>query len=252
MEKTQIKNKLHYALWYFIIFSVVGLIVETSYCYATMHILESRKGFYLGPFCPIYGFGATVLVLTLEKYKNNKFKLALYGGILGSVVEYLLSFILEALYGARFWDYGWVNYNLNGRICITYSIFWAILSVILVGLLCPKINKLIDKIGNNSKIYELGFLPKLKSRLFIDLGVFIFFIFDVLITIWAINTYQNRVLNDYYNIENKNKNNLIQIIEDNCFSNEKMLLYFPNLRVRDHEGKEIFVKNLLNEINNRN
>lgn len=244
MENTDVKNKLHYTLWYFIIFSIVGLVIETSYGFVTMGIIESRKGLYLGPFCPIYGVGGAILILILDKFKNNKIKLAVYGGILGSVIEYLLSFMLEAIYGARFWDYGYVKYNLNGRICSVYSIFWAILSVVLITFIKPQIDKIINKIGkkeNNNK---------LKNRYLIDLGVFIFLIIDALITVWAVNTYQNRVLNEYYGLEEKNKISIIKNIEDNYFSNEKMLFIFPNLRVRDNDGNEMFVKNMLSEINN--
>lgn len=252
VDAKSIKSKLHYLLWYFIIFSVVGLIIETTYGFATMGIIESRKGLYLGPFCPIYGVGGSLLICLLDKFKNSKIKLAIYGGILGSIIEYLLSFMLEAIYGARFWDYGYVKYNLNGRICIVYSIFWAILSVILIGIIKPKIDKYIDKIGKdelpkeNTKKFEF-----IKKKSFIDLGVFIFLITDALITVWAVSTYQNRVINQYYGIEVQNKNSIIKNIEDYYFSNEKMLFTFPNLRIRDKDGNEVFVKNMLNEINNR-
>lgn len=251
METKTVKDKLHYLLWYFIIFSIIGLIIETSYGFATMGIIESRKGLYLGPFCPIYGVGGAILIFALDKFKDNKIKLAVYGGILGSVIEYLLSFMLEAIYGARFWDYGWVEYNLNGRICVLYSIFWAILSVILVAFIKPKIDKYINKIGKddipkeNKKIRNI-----IKKKSFIDLGVFIFLLLDALITVWAISTYQNRVKNQYYQIE-QNRNSIINKIEDYCFSNEKMLFTFPNLRVRNNDGNEIFVKDMINEINNR-
>lgn len=254
MESKNIKAKLHYLLWYFIIFSVIGLIIETSYGFATMGIIESRKGLFLGPFCPIYGVGGAILIFALDKFRSNKIKLALYGGIIGSVVEYVLSFMLEAIYGARFWDYGYVKYNLNGRICIIYSIFWAILSVVLIGLIKPKIDRLIDKIGKDEIPVEEIKKNKFKiakKKSFIDIGVFSFLLIDALITVWAVNTYQNRVINEYYGIEETNRNSIIRNIEDFCFSNEKMLFTFPNLRVRDNDGNEVFVKNMLNEINDR-
>lgn len=249
MELKSIKSNFHYLLWYFIIFSIVGLIVETSYGFITMGIIESRKGLFLGPFCPIYGVGGAILIFLLDKFRNNKMKLAIYGGLLGSIIEYLLSFGLEAIYGLRFWDYGYVKYNMNGRICIIYSIFWAILSVVLIAFLKPKIDRLINRIGKED-INECVSL-KLKSRKYIDIGVFTFLIIDVLITIWAIKTYQNRVLNQYYEIENKNNVSIINNVEDYCFSNEKMLFTFPNLRVRDRDGNEVFVKNMISEINSR-
>lgn len=248
MDSKPLKEKLHYLLWYFIIFSVIGLIVETTYGFATMGIIESRKGLYLGPFCPIYGVGGAILIFVLDRFKNNKLKLAIYGGILGSVIEYVLSFALEAIYGARFWDYGYVKYHLNGRICVTYSIFWAILSVVLIGLVKPLIDKLISKIGKEEVSKEESKKNKLavmKKRSFIDIGITIFLMVDALITIWAISAYQNRVVNQYYGIEEKPKSAIIKSIEDSWFSNEKMLFTFPNLRVRDKEGNGMFVKTML-------
>ena len=248
MDAKVVKEKLHYLLWYFIIFSVIGLIVETSYGFATMGIIESRKGLFLGPFCPIYGVGGAILIFILDRFKNNKIKLAIYGGILGSVIEYILSFTLEAIYGARFWDYGYVKYNLNGRICITYSIFWMILSVVLIGFFKPKIDKLISKIGKEEVSKEeinKNKFAVIKKRSFIDTGIFIFLLVDALITVWAVSAYQNRVVNQYYGIEEKPKNAIIKKIEDSWFSNEKMLFTFPNLRVRDEYGNEMFVRTML-------
>ena len=66
------KLTIHQIIWYFIIFSVLGLVIETSYCFVTTGVLESRKGLLYGPFCPIYGVGATVLIILLYKIKSNK------------------------------------------------------------------------------------------------------------------------------------------------------------------------------------
>ena len=57
---------IHRIIWYTLLFSVLGLIIETIYCFATTGILESRKGLILGPFCPIYGVGASVLIILLN------------------------------------------------------------------------------------------------------------------------------------------------------------------------------------------
>ena len=55
----------------------------------------------------------------------------------------MISFLLEALYGSRFWDYSQFPFNLNGRICITYTIYWAILSLILMKIIKPSTAKAI-------------------------------------------------------------------------------------------------------------
>ena len=87
MEKTD-KITIHQTIWYLMIFSIIGLIIETLFCYFTTGIIESRKGLIFGPFCPIYGFGATFIIFMLNSLKNNKIKLFVYGGILGSVIEF--------------------------------------------------------------------------------------------------------------------------------------------------------------------
>ena len=71
---------IHQLFWYFVIFSVLGLIIETLYGYATMGIWQSRKGLIWGPFCPVYGVGAVILILLLKFkaflfYKHSLFYL---------------------------------------------------------------------------------------------------------------------------------------------------------------------------------
>lgn len=102
MENIDKKITLKQIIWYSIIFSIFGLIIETLFCYLTTGVLESRKGLIWGPFCPVYGVGATILIILLDKYKNNSIKLFLIGSIAGNIIEYGLSYLLEAMYGTRF------------------------------------------------------------------------------------------------------------------------------------------------------
>ena len=136
---------LHEILWYFILFSIVGLILETVYCYQTTGVLESRKGLIYGPFCPIYGVGAVCLIVLLNKYKDNPIKLFLYGILLGSILEYFLSFALEAIYGTRFWEYSYLRFNLNGRISIFYTIVWGFIGLLFINHIHPFFSKKIEK-----------------------------------------------------------------------------------------------------------
>ena len=230
----EVKNKIsfHHLFWYFIIFSVLGLLIETLFCYITMGIIESRKGLLYGPFCPIYGIGAACLIYILDKYKNNNKKIFIYGAIAGSVIEYVLSFGLEAIYGSRFWDYAYKPLNLNGRICLTFSIYWGILSLLLMKGIRPKIDNYIDKLSGK------------KAAILDSLGL-IFLIIDVIMTVWAINTYQDRIKAQYYNIEVYQEDNLKNKIENKLFSNEIMLKTFPNLRIRDNEDNLIFIRDII-------
>lgn len=225
VEKEQAKISINQIIWYLIIFSIFGLIIETVFCYITTGVLESRKGLIWGPFCPVYGVGATILIILLDRYNKKTIQLFIAGSIMGNIIEYSLSYILEAMYGARFWDYSYLNWNLNGRICITYSIFWGILAIILIKMVKPIIDKIINKIPNNKKI---------------NTAIVILILIDSVATVWAVKTYQNRAIN---NTQAKYK--IIQYIEDTLFSNEKMKKTFPNLRYIDESGKEHYIRDMI-------
>jgi len=228
------KITIHKIFWYFIIFSIIGLIIETIYCYITVGTIESRKGLIWGPFCPVYGVSAVILFMFLYQHKDKNVGLIfIYGFFIGSISEYILSYILESMYGMRFWDYGYLRVNLNGRICLKYSIYWGILSVILLKFIKPILDNVIDKIpvkfGNISEI-----------------ALFIFLIIDCIFTVWGIQTYENRVL---YNYKYMPKNNIVSqfraYIEESYFTNERISTTFPNLRFKDKDGNEIWINTLI-------
>ena len=240
IETTDIKNEknvrtvLHNYLWYLIIFSIIGLIVETLFCFITTGHWESRKGLILGPLCPIYGVGAVVIIAILGRYKEHKLKLFVYGTILGGILEYIISFILESIYGVRFWDYSWLSWNLNGRICLRYSAYWGILTLIVINVL----KKYIDKIVNEIK----G-----KPRIVVDIIITIALIIDIIFTIWGISVYKRRAKET---LEGKNyitNNTYIQKFENTVFSNKIMSAIFPNIQIVDNEGKLILITSINNK-----
>lgn len=235
IEKKQVdtQTNLHEIFWYFLIFSIIGLLIETFYCYASTGVIESRKGLLWGPFCPVYGVGATILILLLNKYKEHPVQLFFYGIVLGDIVEYILSFILEAMYGTRFWEYSYISLNLNGRICITYSIFWGILAFVLIRFAKPLLDKFICKIPF-----------KLKNIL--EVFLFLFLVVDVIATIVGVSLYKKRAMRQYYHIAPKTtSSSFLKNAEDILFTDEIMKKTFPNLRFIDHEGNEIFIKTIL-------
>lgn len=231
------KLTIHHLFWYFLIFSIAGLVLETIYCYISVGVLESRKGFIWGPLCPVYGICGTALIWILDKLEYKKsWKIFIAGMIIGSVAEYVLSYILEAIYGTRFWNYEYLKYNLNGRISLIFSIYWGALSVVLMKVAKPLIDKFIERMKPNKKIV-------------IELGIFVFLIIDCFVTIWGIQTYQNRIL---YNIEYKAESErflpkLKEKIENNYFTNERMSIIFPNLRVKTKDGQEVWIKTLIDK-----
>lgn len=230
--KKKDKLTIHQIIWYFIIFSILGLVIETMYCYVTTGVWESRKGLIYGPFCPVYGVGATALIILLYKLKSQKLKLFVYGGFLGSAFEYIMSYVLEAFYGTRFWDYSYYKFHLNGRICIVYTLFWGILALILICLIKPNIDKVMNKIS-------------FKYTKILDTIVVTLLVIDICCTILGIECYKNRAIKLYYGITEYNKKSTIKEIEREIFSNEKMKKTFPNLRFINENGEEIWIKDVI-------
>ncbi len=129
--------------------SFVGVVVEMLWCLLKNGSVESRAGLVYGPFNLLYGFGAAVLSLSLYRFRNRGRWLSFLGGmIVGSAVEYACSWGQEMVFGSSSWDYSSKPFNLNGRICLLYSVFWGLLSVVWVKNIYPRAAKLILKIPN--------------------------------------------------------------------------------------------------------
>ena len=129
-------------IFYFIIFSFIGWVIETIYC-STAAGMFIKRGFLNSPICPIYGSGALILTLYLDKIKKqpNYIKIFFLFIIVFSFFEYLVGFTLDALFAARWWDYASKAFNINGRITMLNSFFWGIMTILFTKFIYPLINK---------------------------------------------------------------------------------------------------------------
>lgn len=129
---------------YFFIYAALGWILETIYCIVTLGVFNKR-GFLNGPLCPIYGFGAIMLIQSLKNIKTNtvgKFFIAM---IAFTAFEYIVSVVLEELFGLRWWDYTNEVLNFQGRISLPYSIAWGIIGVIFVEKIHPFVESIVER-----------------------------------------------------------------------------------------------------------
>ena len=251
-------------LAYFIIYSVLGYIIETIYGMITKGVWESRQSFLYGPFCGIYGLGAVVMIICLHKFPRKFNTLFIGGFIVGSIVEYVVSFVGEMLLGVKWWDYSNMPLNINGRICVYFSVFWGFLGIYLIASLNPKVDKIINWIKSKFKTYKA-----LKTFV---MTVFILLMIDCVSTAFAIEFFLVRMIvqND---IDVANKEAVIEQY-DKIYGNEKlskfiyqfwgdkkMIRTFPNLKVKDKNGNIVYMDSLLDiqpyyfkvhDINNRN
>lgn len=151
------KQEAHFAqgmtfyklFWVFFIGCFAGVVLETIYCLIQRSHYESRVGLIYGPFNLVYGIGALCLSGALYQFRNRGRVFSFVGGfVVGSVVEYACSWFQEVCFGSTSWDYSNMPYNLNGRICLLYSIFWGILGIFWIKDIYPRMAKWILKIPN--------------------------------------------------------------------------------------------------------
>lgn len=140
-------NKIQCYIFYFFMFSFAGWLLETFYSYLVLGHFTNR-GFFYGPICPIYGCGALMLIIFLDKYKNSPIKLFLYSIIVFSIFEYAIGYGLDALYNLWLWDYRTEFLNLNGRICLFYSLGWGVAALAFNYLIFPILKKIITFISS--------------------------------------------------------------------------------------------------------
>ena len=163
--------------------SFAGVVVELLWCLLRNGYIESRAGLVYGPFNLLYGVGAVALTLILYRYRNRSTAFSFFGGIIiGSAVEYLLSWGQETLFGSTSWDYSDIPFNLNGRICLLYSVFWGFLGVLWIKSIYPRVAKIILKIPN-------------KAGKIITLALTVFMIFNAVMSLFSVWRWSQRVQN---------------------------------------------------------
>ncbi len=261
LEKNNKENKVKknktifvFSIWrliaYFIIYSVLGFVIETAFGAVTKGVIESRKSFLYGPFCAIYGLGAVVMILCLQPFKKNNNTLFWGGFVAGSVIEYLVSLIGELIFHVIWWDYSDMPLNINGRVCVYFSIFWGLLGIYLVSYINPKIDKLINFIKR--KISD-------KALKIIEMITAVFLIVDCILTAYALKAFYIRMVKlhniNIGNVEmidkeydkiygNKKKSDFIY----KYWGDEKMIKTLPNLKLQDNDGKIVYFDSLLPDI----
>ena len=107
-----------------------------------------NRGFLIGPYCPIYGWGSLIIILTLNSNKNDMIGLFLKAIVICSILEYMTSYIMEKLFHARWWDYSEKKFNLNGRICLETMIPFGVLACIVIYGIQPILYQFYTRIPN--------------------------------------------------------------------------------------------------------
>lgn len=123
-------------LWCFLIYALLGWCGEVVYA-AFVEKRFVNRGFLNGPLCPIYGFGVVLIDFCLRPAGHSLPALLVGSMVLGSALEWLAGFLLEKVFHQKWWDYSDEPHNLNGYVCLKFSIVWAFAGTAVVGWVVP-------------------------------------------------------------------------------------------------------------------
>lgn len=203
-------------VWIFVAGCYAGYLIETIWCFIRHGFIESRKSLVLGHLSVAYGMGAVLLTLILIRFQNASLpKIFLIAFLSGTVTEYICSLGQEICFGTVAWDYSNVPLNINGRVCLLYSLFWGVLGVFWVKAIIPFMNKIFSSVN----------IPYEK----IFISVFIcFFVFDCMLSAGAAIRMNERQTGS----EPTNK---YEVFFDKYYPDEKMQKIYANSKSVDKD-----------------
>lgn len=163
----------------FVTYSFLGWVCETAYC----SILAKKfinRGFLNGPFCPVYGFGALIIIYLLGGLPKNAAIIFFAGTVITTALEYITGVLLEMVFHAKWWDYSDNRFNFKGRICLLNSTLFGLLSVALMLFILPAVNSLVNLLSDAAKIW-------------LTAGLFAYFAADMSVTIGSMHSLNVRL-----------------------------------------------------------
>lgn len=133
----------------FLCYAIIGWMIECL-CVSFMNkkiVLD--RGFLIGPYCPIYGYGGVFMYLFLTRYQNDSITLFILAAVGASILEYVTSYLMEKIFKARWWDYSDRRFNVEGRICLGNAVLFGILGLVFIYILNPYLLKILREIPEN-------------------------------------------------------------------------------------------------------
>lgn len=128
-------------LFFFFFYCFFGWCFESAYVSLCKRKFVNR-GFVRGPFLPLYGSGAILMLLVSAPVKENLLLVFLSGCVGATALEYVTGVVMEALFKVRYWDYSNQRFNFQGQICLSSTLCWGALTVFLSRYLHPAVERL--------------------------------------------------------------------------------------------------------------
>lgn len=196
--------------WIFMIGCFLGVVLETITHFVFTRSYECRWGLIYGPFNPVYGIGAVIMTVCLNKLSNLRdLWIFLICMVIGSVVEFLCSYFQEMIFHTVSWDYSADRINFGGRTSMLFGFFWGILGLIWIKDLYPVFSRLIEKIPKKVGVISTWI-------------VCIYMIFNITISAAAVYRQTQRS-------EGIEARNSIEVFLDKTYPDDFLKTMYPNM-----------------------
>lgn len=130
--------------WYYLVYGFLGFLLEVAFARLIHSPKPDRKCHLLLPVCPVYSVGALAILVLPPSVKKVPLLLYLAGGFAATAVEWLTAIFYEKAAGVSFWNYRELPLNLNGRVCLWFSLFWGLLALLLIDRIHPLVAALVS------------------------------------------------------------------------------------------------------------
>lgn len=158
-------NSFYEILWIFFVYAVIGWCIEVAFAAVNRGVFVNR-GFMNGPYCPIYGLGMLIVATALNPVKDNLLFLFLGSFLLTTLLEYITGLVLEKIFKNKWWNYSDRPFNIQGYVCLAFSILWGLGGVFVMKLVHPLIYRFVQWIPQKVgwlliAIFMIGFVVDL-------------------------------------------------------------------------------------------
>ena len=202
---------------YFMIYSFIGWLMEVICKYIPEKKFVNR-GFLLGPICPIYGCGVTLIILLIRNNTTDILSVFLKSILICSVLEYFTSLVMEKIFKARWWDYSERKFNINGRICLETMLPFGILGTLVLCFIHPH-------------VIDLVLLLSKSTRLLIALILLIVFLIDNVISFNVMSKIKIQISKEKSDNTTAVKNKISEWLENNTYWYRRIRNAFPKFEI---------------------
>ncbi len=129
-------------LFFFYFYCLFGWCFESAYVSLKNRHLVNR-GFMRGPFLPLYGSGAVMMLVVSMPFQHNLILTYIAGCIGATALEYVTGVVMEALFKVRYWDYSNQKFNFQGHICLSSTLAWGGLTILMTRVVHKPVEQLV-------------------------------------------------------------------------------------------------------------